>query len=210
MAKPKPWVPYMTTEECSQGFCSFNCPQWCYIIFPPPPPTEFLDDDSGLNFSPILIAIIGLLGSAFLLVSYYAIISKYCKNRNSSRGRENHFQILESEKNQDPSNLYPCHVSANGSDEALIKSITVFKYKKIDGLLEGTDCSVCLCEFQDDESLRLLPKCSNAFHVMCIDTWLKSHSNCPLCRSNIALINGLPPQLPLVTNQILHRAMRPH
>lgn len=80
--------------------------------------------------------------------------------------------------------------SSRGLDDALIKSIKVCKYKKGEGLVEGTDCSVCLCEFQENDSLRLLPKCSHAFHLPCIDTWLKSQSSCPLCRSNISL----PPQ----------------
>uniref|UniRef100_A0A0E0IRR0 RING-type E3 ubiquitin transferase n=1 Tax=Oryza nivara TaxID=4536 RepID=A0A0E0IRR0_ORYNI len=57
-----------------------------------------------------------------------------------------------------------------------------------DGFVDRTDCSVCLGEFRDGESLRLLPKCSHAFHVPCIDTWLRSHSNCPLCRYNIAFV----------------------
>ena len=56
------------------------------------------------------------------------------------------------------------------------------------GLVEGTDCSVCLSEFQEDESVRLLPKCGHAFHIQCIDTWLRSHSNCPLCRANVICV----------------------
>ncbi|KAL3497810.1 hypothetical protein ACH5RR_040542 [Cinchona calisaya] len=194
MANQKPWVPYMNTKDCSQGFCSLYCPQWCYIIFPPPPPYEFSDDNSGPNFSPIVIAIIGILASAFLLVSYYAIISKYCKDRDSSSRRENHhFPGVESEENQDPFNHQPNWDVSSGNvglDEALIKSIKVLKFKKEENglIIEGADCSVCLSEFQDDESLRLLPKCGHAFHVMCIDTWLKSHSNCPLCRANITFV----------------------
>lgn len=191
----KPWVPYMNTKDCSQGFCSLYCPQWCYI-WPPPPPFEFPDDNSGPNFSPLVIAIIGILASALLLVSYYAIISKYCRNRNSTR-RENQYPVMESEENlqqdQDPANHEPWHVPSDGLDESLIKSITLLKYKKGDGWIDGTDCSVCLSEFEEDDSLRLLPKCSHAFHALCIDTWLKSHSNCPLCRANIVLISPLPP-----------------
>ncbi|KAK4365810.1 hypothetical protein RND71_013690 [Anisodus tanguticus] len=193
VSNPRAWVPYMSTRDCSQGFCSLYCPQWCYIILPPPPQFEFPDDDdSGPNFSPLVIVIIGILASAFLLVSYYTMISKYCGN---SRRTENHQEESELEEDHhDPSNHEAWNVSAGGLDEALIKSITVFKYKKCDGLLtEGSDCSVCLSEFQEDESLRLLPKCSHAFHVMCIDTWLKSHSNCPLCRAHIIFPNALPP-----------------
>ncbi|XP_052208853.1 E3 ubiquitin-protein ligase Os04g0590900-like [Diospyros lotus] len=194
LINPKPWVPYMNTKDCSQGFCSLYCPQWCYIIFPPPPPIEFPGDNSGPNFSPLVIAIIGILASAFLLVSYYAIISKYCKNMDSPRSRESHEADEELEDHDDPSTHESWHGANAGLDEALIKSITVCRYKKGDGFIDGTDCPVCLSEFQDSESLRLLPKCSHAFHVACIDTWLKSHSNCPLCRANIVPV---PPPQPL-------------
>ncbi|XP_057977063.1 RING-H2 finger protein ATL52-like isoform X2 [Malania oleifera] len=182
----------MNPKDCSQGFCSFYCPQWCYITIPPPPPPPFAfpDDNSSGSISPVVIAIIGILVSAALLMSYYTIISKYCGNRNttSSAPRENHEQN-ESMEDHNPSHQEPWHVANAGLDEALIKSITVCKYKKGDGLVEGTDCSVCLSEFLEDESLRLLPKCSHAFHVFCIDTWLKSHSNCPLCRASIVSSN---------------------
>lgn len=33
--------------------------------------------------------------------------------------------------------------------------------------------------------LRLLPKCKHAFHLECVDTWLGSHSTCPLCRNRV-------------------------
>ncbi|MBA0562076.1 hypothetical protein Golob_007154, partial [Gossypium lobatum] len=58
-------------------------------------------------------------------------------------------------------------------------------YKRGEGLVEGTDCAVCLTEFEEDETLRLLPKCNHAFHVPCIDTWLRSHTTCPMCRAPI-------------------------
>ncbi|XP_045824576.1 RING-H2 finger protein ATL54-like [Trifolium pratense] len=72
-----------------------------------------------------------------------------------------------------------------GLQQSTIDSITVLKYRKNEGLFDGTECSVCLGEFQEEESLKLLPKCSHAFHVPCIDTWLRSHKNCPLCRAPV-------------------------
>ncbi|KAJ7943831.1 putative Ring finger protein [Quillaja saponaria] len=195
LGNPKTWIPYMNSKDCSQGFCSLYCPQWCYVIYPPPPPFAFPDDTSSPNFSPLVIAIIAILASAFLLVSYYTVISKYCGNPDSVR-RQNDDPNDELEDNHNPSHHEPWNVPTTGLDEALIKSITVCTYKKGDGLVEVTDCSVCLSEFQDDESIRLLPKCSHAFHLPCIDKWLKSHLNCPLCRANVFSFGASPLQLP--------------
>ncbi|KAK2638494.1 hypothetical protein Ddye_026289 [Dipteronia dyeriana] len=177
---PNPWAAYDSYKDCSQGICSIYCPQWCYMIFPPPPPFS-LEDESPSDFSPLIIAAIGILASAFILVSYYTIISKYCRRRRNnddatSGSIEFHGNHAVTSNN---------NINAGGLDEALIKSITVVKYKKGDGLVEGTDCSVCLSEFVEDESLRILPKCNHAFHLPCIDTWFNSHCNCPLCRANI-------------------------
>lgn len=72
-----------------------------------------------------------------------------------------------------------------GLDEASISSIAATRYRAGAGLLGAADCSVCLGEFQDGELVRLLPKCAHAFHVPCIDTWLRAHVNCPVCRSDV-------------------------
>ncbi|PPD70014.1 hypothetical protein GOBAR_DD33106 [Gossypium barbadense] len=177
---PNTWSPYETYKDCSQGICSMYCPQWCYFIFPPPPPfaIDDDDDDSSTDFSPLIIALLGILASAFILVSYYTIISKYCRRRRQSHAS------LDFNENRDEINHNGWQPGSQGLDESLIKAIAVCKFKKNEGLIEGTDCSVCLSEFLEDESLRLLPKCNHAFHVPCIDTWLKSHSSCPLCRAN--------------------------
>ncbi|KAK1301776.1 RING-H2 finger protein ATL40 [Acorus calamus] len=45
------------------------------------------------------------------------------------------------------------------------------------------DCSICLSAFEEEELARVLPNCKHVFHVECIDMWLGSHSNCPVCRA---------------------------
>ncbi|CAN7116932.1 unnamed protein product [Brassica rapa subsp. narinosa] len=180
---PNPWDQYDSYKDCSQGVCSVYCPQWCYIIFPPPP-SFFLDEDSSSSssdFSPLLIALIGILASAFILVSYYTLTSKYCRRSSTTSGATISSSAVVTDTWQRSNG------ASNGLDETLIESITVYKYRKGDGFVESSDCSVCLSEFQEEERLRMLPKCSHAFHVACIDTWLKSHSNCPLCRAEISV-----------------------
>lgn len=49
----------------------------------------------------------------------------------------------------------------------------------------GIECPVCLCAFADGEVVRQLSACKHSFHASCIDMWLKSHSNCPICRAPV-------------------------
>ncbi|XP_020694130.1 RING-H2 finger protein ATL13 [Dendrobium catenatum] len=77
------------------------------------------------------------------------------------------------------------HLHDEGVDQSFIDSLPIFLYKSIIGLKDPFDCVVCLCEFELDDKLRLLPNCSHAFHIECIDTWLLSHSTCPLCRKSL-------------------------
>lgn len=77
------------------------------------------------------------------------------------------------------------HLHDSGVEQAFIDTLPLFLYKAVQGLKEASDCAVCLCEFEGEDTLRLLPKCSHAFHADCIDTWLLSHSTCPLCRASL-------------------------
>ncbi|XP_077224362.1 RING-H2 finger protein ATL52-like [Tasmannia lanceolata] len=166
-------------------FCASNYPP----LEIPPPPSPIQIETTKHPFSPIVIIIVAILASSLLVISYYAIIIKYCSRWNTTRRPpppqfEGTHEELEENQNQNPMDFI-WYVRTVGLDESVIKSITICKYKRCEGLVEGTECSVCLNEFQEDENLRLLPKCSHAFHLPCIDTWLKSHTNCPLCRANV-------------------------
>ncbi|KAF2540531.1 hypothetical protein F2Q68_00032503 [Brassica cretica] len=67
-------------------------------------------------------------------------------------------------------------------DPTVVKTLPVFTFSGSTHK-DPTECAVCLSEFEDGESGRVLPGCKHAFHVECIDMWLHSHSTCPLCRS---------------------------
>ncbi|XP_019192680.1 PREDICTED: RING-H2 finger protein ATL38-like [Ipomoea nil] len=50
---------------------------------------------------------------------------------------------------------------------------------------EDTQCTVCLGDYQQEDSLRILPFCGHYFHATCIDVWLQQHSTCPVCRISL-------------------------
>ncbi|XP_068318813.1 RING-H2 finger protein ATL33-like [Pyrus communis] len=66
--------------------------------------------------------------------------------------------------------------------------ISELKYQKEAHVKEiGTECPVCLSLFADGEELRQLCVCKHSFHSLCINMWLKDHSNCPICRASVAV-----------------------
>ncbi|KVH96348.1 hypothetical protein Ccrd_001566 [Cynara cardunculus var. scolymus] len=56
-----------------------------------------------------------------------------------------------------------------------------------DGGVETFDCVVCLCEVSPADHHQKLPNCNHGlqFHEGCIDSWLKNHSTCPICRVHV-------------------------
>ncbi|RYR02270.1 hypothetical protein Ahy_B06g081084 isoform B [Arachis hypogaea] len=77
---------------------------------------------------------------------------------------------------------------ARGLDPAVIETFPILEYSEVKIHKIGKEvleCAVCLCEFEDTETLRLIPKCDHVFHPECIDEWLASHTTCPVCRANL-------------------------
>ncbi|KAL6208560.1 hypothetical protein ACLB2K_019509 [Fragaria x ananassa] len=137
-----------------------------------------------------------LAAIALLVICGYFLYVKYYKNRRSSQPQphqeeetlhrhDNQAELFIDEEHGPVVDHPILYIRTVGLEQSLISSISVCQYMKGDGLVEGTECAVCLSEFQEDETLRLLPKCDHAFHIPCIDTWLTSHTNCPLCRAPI-------------------------
>jgi hypothetical protein len=143
---------------------------------------------SSTSFPIIAIAIIGILATAFLLVSYYIFVIKCCLNWHRIDLLR---RFSPSRRRQDPTTIYSPGTEPRGLDEAVIRLIPVIQFKTEE---EGNnrdfcECAVCLNEFQQDEKLRIIPNCSHVFHIDCIDVWLQNNANCPLCRTSISLTN---------------------
>ncbi|TMW90708.1 hypothetical protein EJD97_015369 [Solanum chilense] len=156
------------------------------LLQPPPPPFSTHDSSGGGIFnlnnkvSPSILLVIIILAIIFF-ISGLLHLAVRCLLRPSNRDPDDldNVTALQGQLQQ----LFNLHDA--GVDQSFIDTLPVFNYKSIVGIKDPFDCAVCLCEFESDDKLRWLPKCSHAFHMECIDTWLLSHSTCPLCRASL-------------------------
>ncbi|CAI9771259.1 unnamed protein product [Fraxinus pennsylvanica] len=145
---------------------------------------------SHTSFPIVAVATIGIFATAFLLVSYYIFVIKCCLNWHRIDLLAQ-FSLSRRRRVEDPLMVYLPAAEKRGLDEAAIRSIPTFQYKKGTDKQElaekgSCECAVCLNEFQEDEKLRGIPNCGHVFHVDCIDVWLQNNANCPLCRTSIS------------------------
>lgn len=84
--------------------------------------------------------------------------------------------------------------SRRGLDASALSALPVTSYRKevvaAGAGAGGTDCAVCLSELADGDKVRELPNCGHAFHVECVDAWLRAKSTCPLCRADVEMQQG--------------------
>ncbi|KAL5223278.1 hypothetical protein ABZP36_027991 [Zizania latifolia] len=139
------------------------------------------------NFNPSMAIVIVVLVASFFLLGFFSIYIRRCASGPLGGAGE-----------------YPGGVGGRGGftfasaaarsrrvrglDPAVLEAFPTMAYADVKAHKAGKgalECAVCLSEFDDDETLRLLPKCSHAFHTDCIDAWLASHVTCPVCRANL-------------------------
>ncbi|KAL8461292.1 hypothetical protein ACS0TY_031874 [Phlomoides rotata] len=164
--------------------------QQSFSVFqPPPPPLSSSNSNQDFNMnrvSPnILLIIIILAVIVFISGLLHLLVRFLFRPPNRSPIEFDTISALEGQLQQ----LF--HLHDCGVDQSFIDTLPLFNYDDIKGVKDPFDCAVCLSEFASEDKLRLLPKCSHAFHMNCIDTWLLSHSTCPICRAS--LVGDFPP-----------------
>lgn len=91
----------------------------------------------------------------------------------------------------------------HGLDPLIISAFPTFKYSSVREYQRENyplECAICLCEFKDENVLRLLTKCYHVFHQDCIDLWLGSHKSCPCCRCKLDTPIESPEKSPVSHN----------
>lgn len=150
------------------------------LIYQQPSPT------SDHAFPLLAIAVLSIMGTAFLLIGYYVFVNKCCSNRNQFNLLR-WFTVWRARRSEDSFIALSPTMWNRGLDESVIREIPTFQYRREEGRARsGRGCVVCLNEFQEQDTLRVLPNCRHAFHLDCIDIWFQSNANCPLCRTSIS------------------------
>ncbi|XP_022884081.1 RING-H2 finger protein ATL46-like [Olea europaea var. sylvestris] len=146
---------------------------------------ESSPSSSGTRISPAALFIIVILAVLFFISGVLHLLVRFLTKSQSSSQSNGNLEVSTSDAlERQLQQLF--HLHDSGLDQEFIDALPVFMYKEIvGGAKEPFDCAVCLCEFSEKDQLRLLPVCSHAFHISCIDTWLLSNSTCPLCRDTL-------------------------
>ncbi|KAL2554403.1 RING-H2 finger protein ATL51-like [Forsythia ovata] len=133
------------------------------------PPAEF----KGTFFTPLLISMLGIVATSLAIIVYHFVLVKYCLRRQPT--------TTTTEAAPPVPEAIP-----TGVDKKVLETIPVMAYSSLKKRnVDQSECAVCLGEMEDEDLVRLLPKCKHAFHFPCIDQWLVAHINCPVCRSAI-------------------------
>ncbi|PWA68734.1 Zinc finger, RING/FYVE/PHD-type [Artemisia annua] len=174
--------------------CFPFCPHFCHAGGSSLSPSQSPDTSpyplppSGDPNTPLSLPL--KISLVFIVSSFIYTLYKFYIWHKSRRPRIARVPFRENQENRDQIDLdvldHPIwYIRTTGLQASVINGIKVVKYDKSDGVVDGTDCTVCMSEFEGGDMLRLLPNCKHAFHISCIDTWLQSHTNCPLCRAGV-------------------------
>ncbi|KAK7363283.1 hypothetical protein VNO77_05419 [Canavalia gladiata] len=141
-------------------------------VSPPPSPSSM--DKSTIGFLYYGLIVVGI--AAIALTIYNFIIIK--------RSRARHTQSQP----EGPNGLVEVVIESN-IDSCQRNLLSSFKYNKEAtkevGGEDDYECPVCLSDFEEGEEVRKLPLCKHSFHAPCIDMWLYSHFDCPICRTPV-------------------------
>jgi E3 ubiquitin-protein ligase ATL6/9/15/31/42/55 len=146
------------------------------------------DDNGQVHVSTAMIALLAAVIAVFVFIAFFTVYLRHCTGSYAARPDDYDHRAMPN---------FDAFISRSrrqrrprGLDADVVEAFPTMKYAEAKALRVGKGCSalecaVCLSEFEDEERLRLLPRCSHAFHPDCIGEWLASHVTCPVCRRNL-------------------------
>uniref|UniRef100_A0A0E0MB35 RING-type E3 ubiquitin transferase n=1 Tax=Oryza punctata TaxID=4537 RepID=A0A0E0MB35_ORYPU len=136
---------------------------------------------------PVFILFVLLLCflSIFLVRDLLHFLSLWLRRRHRLRHGDHHDDD-ESVQGSSPAVPPPIAEAPRkppGLDPAILASFPTLRFKA--SAAAAPECAVCLSDFAGGDAVRLLTVCRHAFHTPCIDSWLRAHTTCPVCRSDL-------------------------
>lgn len=147
-----------------------------------PPPPDYGLGPPRIDLKMAIVMV--LLVTVFFILGFLSVYTRQCAQERFRARLDLGFEVGAGTETHN-----------RGLDPDVIETFPAFLYSAVKGLKIGKgslECAVCLSEFEDSETLRLIPKCDHVFHRDCIDAWLVSHSTCPVCRANLVPKPGEP------------------
>ncbi|EPS66552.1 hypothetical protein M569_08227, partial [Genlisea aurea] len=142
-------------------------------------------------FTPSMGVIVVVLVAAILLMGFFSVYVRRCSDGSVSVGSIRRGLSMRARRH--------ASAAARGLDAETVEAFPTFSYSEVKDHKIGKgalECAVCLNEFEEDDALRLLPKCDHVFHRECIGAWLEHHVTCPVCRANLQQPPRTPPPVP--------------
>ena len=117
--------------------------------------------------------------------------NEYIVNNNGNIEYHIYYDITDSDDNdtEERSNIsnndeeYDYFINCKEINNKVCKPVRI---KENDNLIINKECcNICCEDYIIGQYKRILPSCNHVFHKKCVDKWLKTKSNCPICRNEL-------------------------
>jgi len=112
--------------------------------------------------------------------------NEYIVNDNDNIEYHIYYDVIDDEETRNNSyneEEYDYFSSCKEINNKLCKPIRI---KENDNLIINKECcNICCEDYIIGQYKRTLPSCNHIFHKKCVDKWLKTKSNCPVCRNEL-------------------------
>ncbi len=112
--------------------------------------------------------------------------NEYIVNDNDNIEYHIYYDVMDDEETRNNSyneEEYDYFSSCKEINNKLCKPIRI---KENDNLIINKECcNICCEDYITGQYKRTLPSCNHIFHKKCVDKWLKTKSNCPVCRNEL-------------------------
>jgi len=84
--------------------------------------------------------------------------------------------------------IYPLNYEAEEPIERKNDITLDLEWRKAKTTETKFDCSICQQKIKLEEKICTVPDCIHHFHFDCLSEWVKYKNNCPLCRTEIPIL----------------------